>query len=116
MIEDQLTSKLVSSQNLTDKKNISYKNSLSTVKHRVCSDKGTLNKPKSAVVTTCIESENSGNIKNTKSVDENIQESTITSRKLQEKMTCKTQMTTNVNSSMERSVLLRKMFQKIKVI
>ena len=104
MIEDQLTSKLVSSQNLTDEKNISYENNLSISKQRVCSDKGPLKKPERAVITTCHESENSRNIKNTKSVDENNQESTITSRKLPETKTLKTQMTTNVNSSMERSV------------
>ena len=92
---------------MTDKKN-----TLSTVKHRVGSDKGTLKKPESAVVTTYNESENSGNFKNTKSVDENIQESTT--RKLPEKKACKTQMTANVNNSMKRSVLLRKMFQKLK--
>ena len=92
---------------MTDKKN-----TLSTVKHRVGSDKGTLKKPESAVVTTYNESENSGNFKNTKSVDENIQESTT--RKLPEKKACKTQMTANLNSSMKRSVLLRKMFQKLK--
>ena len=53
----------------------------------LCSDKGTLINP--AEVTTCKESENSGNFKNIKSVDENNQEPTIFSRKLPEKKTCK---------------------------
>ena len=92
---------------MTDKKNISYENTLSTSKQQVCSDKGTLKKPESAVVTTCNES---GNSRNIKSVGENIQDSTITSRKLLEKKTSKTQITTNVNNSMERSVLLKKMY------
>ena len=56
MIEDQF-SKPVSSQNLTDKKNISYENTLSISKHRVWSDKGTIIKP--ADVTTCNESKDS---------------------------------------------------------
>ena len=80
---------------------------MSTSKQQVCSDKGTLKKPESAVVTTCSESEN---LKNIKSVETN-QESTITSIKLPEKQTSKTQMTTKVNNSMERSVLLRKIIQ-----
>ena len=87
MIEEQITSKLVSSQNLTGKMNNSYENTLSTSKPRVCSDKGTLIKP--AEVKTFNESENSGNFKNIKSVDENNQEPTIFSRKLPEKKTCK---------------------------
>ena len=110
MIEDQLFSKLVSSQNLSDKKNISYENTLSISKQRVCSDKGSLKKPESAMVTTCNESENSRNSRIIKPVAENIQKSTITSRKLPEQKTFKTQMTINVNNNMERSVLLQKLF------
>ena len=102
---------MIEDQNLTDKKNISYEKPLSVSKQRGFSDNGYLKKPKSVVVTTCNER---GNFKNTKSVDENNQKSTITSKKLPEK-TLKTQMTTNVNSSMERSVLLQKMFQNLKV-
>ena len=51
---------MIEDQNLTDKKNISYENTLSTPKDRVCSDKGTLIYP--AEVTTCNKQfENSGN-------------------------------------------------------
>ena len=100
MIKDHITSKLASSQNLTDKKNVLYENTLSILNQQVCPAKGHLKKPESAVVTTCNEKKNSGNFRNIKSVDENIQESTITSRKC-------LQMTTNVNNNMERSVLLQ---------
>ena len=90
--------------NVTDKENILDESTLSSSQHEVCSNKGGLKKPESAEVTTCNESENSGNLKNNKYANVNNQESTITSRELAEKKTVRTQMTTNVNHSMERFV------------
>ena len=79
---------------------------MSTSKHRFCSDKGLFINP--AEVTTCNESENSGNFKNIKSVNKNNHEPTTFSKKLPEKKTCKAQIITNANNSMEKSFLIRK--------
>ena len=82
---------------MTENKNISCENTMSTSKHEICSAKSILNKPESAEIKTCNKSA-------VKSVDVNNQKSAITTRQLAEKKTVRTSMTTNVNSSMERSV------------
>ena len=79
---------------------------MSSSKHEVCSNEGVLKKPESAEVKTCNLSENSGNLKNIKYVIVNNQE--YSSRELAGKKTVRTQMTTNVNNSMERFVYIYK--------
>ena len=82
---------------MTEKKNISCENTMSTSKHEISSNKSILNKPESAGIKTCNESA-------VRSVDVSKKKSAITSRQLAEKKTVRTSMTTNVNSSMERFV------------
>jgi len=84
---------------VTVKNNILCENTMSTSKNKTCSTKRILSKSESAEIKTCNESA-------LKSVDENNQESAITSRQLGEKKTVRTPVSTNVNSSMESLLIL----------